>query len=173
MAAASRIQRLRNLIEHPRTGAAERAAAQRMLDKLVESSVRARPMIGDRSYGDRYQRVGRHAGLSRIADMIREDIALARVFAEAVVAGELATRNAVRDAPASLTYTVDTPFDAGIRITVAGVPRAWGWDEIGLDSEALGQLRSELTDIMNAYNHDGTDIGQRFHGRIEVRAAGE
>ncbi|MEC3956283.1 hypothetical protein VMT65_24815 [Nocardia sp. CDC153] len=170
MVAASRIQRLRSLIEHPRTGAAERAAAQRMLDRIVATSVRP---VGDRSYGDRYQRVGRHAGLSRIADMIREDIALARVFAEAVVAGELATRNAVRDAPASLTYTVDTPFDAGIRITVAGVPRAWGWDEIGVESEALRQLRSELTDIMNAYNRDGTDIGQRFHGRVEVRAAGE
>ncbi|MGW4248663.1 hypothetical protein [Nocardia sp. NPDC004722] len=171
-ASAGRIQRLRNLIEHPRTGEAERAAAQRMLERILGSG-QERAVVGDRSYGERHHRVGRHAGLARIADMVREDIALARVFAEAVVAGELATRNAVRDAPADLSYTVDTPFDAGIRVTVAQVPPEWGWDGIGVESEALRRLRAELSDIMNAYNHDGEDVGQRFHGRVEVHAAGE
>ncbi|WP_246023175.1 hypothetical protein [Nocardia yunnanensis] len=164
----SRIQRLRDLIEHPRTGAAERAAAQRMLERILGSGpVRT---VGDRSYGQRFERGGRHAGLSRIADMVREDIALARVFAEAVVAGELASRNAVRDAPAGITYTVDTPFDAGIRVVVAEVPQEWGWEDSGVESQALRRLVAELRDIMDAYNHDGSDIGRRFHGHVEVRA---
>ncbi|APA98813.1 hypothetical protein [Nocardia seriolae] len=172
MAAESRIQRLRSLIEHPRTGAAERAAAQRLLDRILGNPGRARPTAGDRSYGQRHSRGGRHAGLSRLADMIREDIALARVFADAAVPGELAARNAIRDAPEGITYTVDTPFDAGIRILVAHVPPTWGWSGPGVESEALRLVRAELADIMAAYDHDGGDIGQRFHGRVEVREAG-
>ncbi|MFE5709025.1 hypothetical protein [Rhodococcus koreensis] len=73
-----RITRLRTLIEHPRTGDAERAAAQEMLDRILSKS-RLRYGTDDRTYGTRHDRVGRHAGLSRIADMIRDDIALARV----------------------------------------------------------------------------------------------
>ncbi|GAB2538524.1 hypothetical protein [Nocardia heshunensis] len=167
MAASTRIQRLRNLIEHPRTGAAERAAAQRMLDRIVGA---ARPVVGDRSYGARHDRPGRHASLSRIAEMIREDLALARVFAEAAVPGELVTRNAVRDAPSQVSYLVDTPFDAGIRVVVDRVPRAWGWPDGYSESEALRELLAEVTDIMNAYNHDGSDIDRRYHGRVEVHA---
>ncbi|MFE3187881.1 hypothetical protein ACFXHA_02670 [Nocardia sp. NPDC059240] len=170
VANAGRIQRLRSLIEHPRTGAAERAAAQRMLDRIL---VTARPTVGDRSYGARHDRPGRHASLSRIAEMIREDLALARVFAEAAVPGELVTRNAVRDAPAPVGYRVDTPFDAGIRIVVEGVPRAWGWPDGYTESEALRELVAEVTDIMNAYNHDGSDIDRRYHGHVEVRATAE
>ncbi|MVU82514.1 hypothetical protein GPX89_35450 [Nocardia sp. ET3-3] len=170
---ATRIQRLRNLIEHPRTGAAERAAAQRMLDRIQGTSAASRSVRGDRTYGARHDKPGRHASLSRIADMIREDLALARVFADAAVPGELVARSAIRDAPAQLTYTVDAPFDAGIRVSVAAVPRGWGWPDGYTESPALRDLIAEVTDIMNAYNHDGTDIDQRYHGRVEVRAAGE
>ncbi len=172
-ASATRIQRLRNLIEHPRTGTAERAAAQRMLDRIFGTTATHRAASGDRAYGARHDRPGRHASLSRIADMIREDLALARVFADAAVPGELMARNAIRDAPPGLTFTVDAPFDAGLRVVVGQVPRAWGWPDGYTESEALRGLVAEVTDIMNAYNHDGSDIDKRFHGRVEVRAAGE
>lgn len=166
-----RIARLRNLIEHPRTGAAERAAAQRMLDRILGRPDQARTASGHRRYGQRHDRAGRHAGLGRIADLIQEDIALARVFPEAGVPGELVTRNAIRDAPAQLTYEVDAPYDAGIRITVTHIPPTWGWTDIGVESEALRHLTAELTAIMNSYNRDGDDIGRRFHGYVDIRTA--
>ncbi|MGV9838820.1 hypothetical protein ACWDUL_32110 [Nocardia niigatensis] len=168
-----RIQRLRSLIEHPRTGQAERAAAQRMLDRILSrtgAGARA-PRAGDRSYGARHDRPGRHASLSRIAEMIGEDIALARVLTFPDGDGDLATRSALRDAPEQLTFTVETPYDAGILLTVANIPRDWASDADGFDSAALRGLVEELTDLMNAYNHDGTDIARRFLGRVRTETA--
>ncbi|MGW4352503.1 hypothetical protein ACWELJ_10470 [Nocardia sp. NPDC004582] len=167
-----RIARLRSLIEHPRTGAAERAAAQRVLDRILGRSDQPRPASGDRVYGERHDRGGRHAGLSRVADLIQEDIALARIFPDAAIPGDLATRNAIRDAPPHISYQVDAPYEAGIRITVTHVPPAWGWTDIGTESAALRHLTAELTAIMNAYNRDGAEIGKRFHGYVEVRGEG-
>ncbi|NEW36837.1 hypothetical protein GV791_30410, partial [Nocardia cyriacigeorgica] len=75
--ATLRISRLRALIEHPNTGDGERATAQRMLDRIL-TRTGTEPVVGDRTYGNRHHRVGRHADLHRIADMIRDDIVLAR-----------------------------------------------------------------------------------------------
>ncbi|MFJ4653512.1 hypothetical protein ACIP5Y_19785 [Nocardia sp. NPDC088792] len=163
-ATSERIRRLRTLIDHPRTGAAERAAAQRMLDRILARAAAETRVVGDRSYGDRHDRPGRHAGLSRIADMIGEDIALARIFTLPGEPGELDRRNMIRDAPAGITYRVESPFDMSIVITVDGVPGEWA----GIDD-----LVAELTALMDAYNHDGTDTGKRFFGTVRVHTAGE
>jgi len=166
-----RIMRLRALIEHPRTGHSERAAAERTLERVLNKS-RTEYGYGDRTYGARHDRVGRHAGLSRIADMIREDIAHARVmFPAATTSGQVAVNDPIADAPRGISFTVETPHDASIDITIRGVPRDWGWD--GADgvetvSAVLGALSGELAEIMNGYNRNGSDIEKRFFGRVRV-----
>ncbi|MFE3800292.1 hypothetical protein KHQ06_25735 [Nocardia tengchongensis] len=164
-----RIQRLRSLIEHPRTGAAERAAAQRMLDRLLSKSAATSVRPGDRNYGARHAHPGRHASLSRIAEMIADDIALARMATLADGEGDLAVISALLKAPAQLTYTVEAPAQAGILITVGAVPAAWATDADGFDSVALRALVAELTELMNAYNHDGAEVARRFVGRVRIQ----
>ncbi|TJZ75928.1 hypothetical protein FCG67_18040 [Rhodococcus oryzae] len=165
-----RIARLRTLIEHPRTGDGERAAAQRMLDRILKKSVT--DGSGDRTLGARHDRVGRHAGPSRIADAIRDDIAFARVvFATATVPGRPAVHDPIRDAPPGITYLVETPHDADVVITIDDVPRDWGWvseDGIETVSPALRALADELAEIMNGYNRGGAEAERRFFGRVRV-----
>ncbi|WP_072753190.1 hypothetical protein [Rhodococcus maanshanensis] len=165
-----RITRLRTLIEHPRTGAGERATAQRMLDRILKRS--ARDGSGDPAHGARHDRVGRHAGLSHIADAIRDDIAFARVdFTAATVPGQPAVHDPIRDAPPGITYLVETPHDAGVVITIDDVPRDWGWvseDGIETVSPALRALADELADIMDGYNRGDADVGHRFFGSVRV-----
>lgn len=167
-----RITRLRALIDHPRTGDGERATAQRMLDRILDTS-RLLQISGDRTYGTRHHRAGRHGTLSRIVDLIREDIALARVvFAPSAQPGEPAVSDPIADAPACIAYTVRTPHDAEIVIMLENVPRTWGWvsDDDGIEttSPALQALADGLADLMNGYNRDGADIGKRFFGRVRV-----
>jgi hypothetical protein len=170
-AAILRISRLRNLIEHPRTGDAERAAAQRMLDRILRSSMR--DVSGSRKYGGRYHRAGRHAKLSRIADMIREDIAVAAAaFSAPGLPDDIARCDPIADAPAGVTYSVETPYDSTIVITIDNVSRLWGWstvDGITTVSPALRALADELADIIESYNYDGPDVGKRFFGRVRVQ----
>ncbi|MGW6376952.1 hypothetical protein ACWFRB_12915 [Rhodococcus sp. NPDC055112] len=165
-----RITRLRTLIEHPRIGDGERAAAQRMLDRILKKSVGNGP--GDRADGARHDRVGRHAGLSHIADAIRDDIAFARVaFATATVPGQPAVHDPIRDAPPGITYLVETPHDAGVVITIDDVPRVWGWvseDGIETVSPALRALADELAGIMDGYHRGGADAERRFFGSVRV-----
>ncbi|WP_405137264.1 hypothetical protein [Nocardia sp. NBC_01388] len=182
-----RITRLRALIDHPATGAGERAAAHRMLDRILAKSVQV-PVddrsygarynraarhadLDDRSYGARYNRAARHADLAEVADLIRADIAFARVvFTGPGQAGEVAVSDPIRDAPAAIGYAVTAlPGESSIVITVEDVPQDWGWDSAGFVSPALQGLAEELADIMNSDNHDGPAIGKRFFGRVRVR----
>lgn len=170
--AALRISRLRALIDHARTGEAERAAAQRMLNRILRKSVRD---VVSRNHGSRYGRSARHAQLPRIADMIRDDIAVARAaFAVPGLPDDIAPCDPIGDAPAEITFSVETPYDSSVVITIDNVPREWGWvREGGADtvSPALRALADELADIMDSYNYDGSDVGKRFFG--QVRAQGE
>ena len=172
--ASLRLSRLRALIDHPRTGDRERAAAQRMLDRILTKSA-ARVSSGPRSYGARYGRVGRHAGLAAVAEMIRADIALIQMLASTPApSGGLALHDPIGDAPAEITFSVDTPGDFSIAITIDRVPSEWGWvreDGIVTVSPALLELADALAEVMNGYNHEGPDVGTRFFGT--VRAAGK
>lgn len=169
-----RILRLRALIDHPRTGDSERAAAQRMLDRILTTSA-ARVSSGTRNYGARYGRIGKHAGLATIAEMIRADIELMRMLASTpAAAGGLALQDPIGDAPAEIDFAVDTPHDFSIVVTINRIPREWGWvseDGIVSTSPALRALADALAEVMNSYNHDGQDVGARFFGT--VRADGE
>lgn len=164
----TRISRLRALIEHPATGAGERAAAQRMLDRILATS--GRITSADRSYGARYDRAGRHADLDELAELIRADIAFARVvFAEGAQPGELAVSDPIRDAPAEVTYTVTgLSNENSIVITIDDVPPHWGWGSADTVTPALQALADELAAIMNSYNHEGESIGKRFFARVRA-----
>ncbi|WP_245677036.1 hypothetical protein [Nocardia acidivorans] len=162
----SRVAHLRALIDHPGTGAGERAAAQRMLDRIMSKSGAG---SDDRSYGARYARLGRHADLESIAAMIRDDLAFVRVvFADApLVDHESAVVDPIRDAPEEITYSVvGLPQENSIEITIEGVPAEWGGGE-GV-SPQLRRLADELVDLLNSYNHDGEAIGKRFFARVRT-----
>jgi len=168
-----RIARLRALIDHPNTGDGERAAAQRMLDRiLVKSGSEARSTVAGRVYGARFARAGRHADLERIVEMIREDIVFARTLSASESSTELALVNPIRDAPSDIYYSVEAPYYLRIVITLENVPREWGWvvDEWGLEniSPKLQALVDELAEILEDYNCGGTDVGKRFFGNVKV-----
>jgi hypothetical protein len=167
---SQRIMRLRALIDHPNTGADERATAQRMLDRMLARS--GGSPVGDRTYGDRHHRVGKHADLPSVAEMIRADIALGRImFAPQTRLGEPAVRDPLGDAPVQIEITVALPHHGCIDITIGNVPRDWGWvieDGIERVSPQLQELATELADLMNGYNFDGSDIAKRFFGRVRV-----
>ncbi|RMI27822.1 hypothetical protein [Nocardia stercoris] len=168
--ASLRILRLRMLIDHPRTDDAERDAAQRMLDRLLSKSTPA--ATGDRTYGTRHNRIGRHAGHELIADMIRYDITLTRAVLPAVAGpGEPELHDPIRDAPAEITFAVTTPHDGSVVITLDNVPREWGWthaDGIETVSPSMRALAAALSDLMNSYNRAGSDIGRRFFGAVRI-----
>lgn len=166
---AMRIARLRGLIDHPRTGADERASAQRMLDRVL-AKPRSPLLSNGRVYGTRHARVGRHAGLDQIVEMIREDIVLARsVFSTDASMDDLALADPIGDAPREIRFDVDTPFDSQIVVTLKSVPDEWGWKQEGgvsLVSPALQALANELAVFINSYNHEGSDIAKRFFGKV-------
>lgn len=168
---ALRILRLRILIDHPRTGTEERAAAQRMLNRIL-AKPRSPLLNKGRNYGIRHARVGRHAGLGRIAEMIGEDIVLARsTFSTDASMGDLASADPIGDAPAEIVFDVDAPFDSQIVVSLKSVPEEWGWKQecgVSLVSPALQALADELAVFINSYNHDGSDIAKRFYGKVCV-----
>jgi hypothetical protein len=141
-----------------------------MLDRIMLKFTRDR--TDSRSYGARYERAARHASLSRIAEMIRDDIALARfVYSTPTQPGQVALLDPIANAPAEITYSVETPHDSSIVITIDGVPSQWGWirtDGVHIISPALRALADELADIMKGYNYDGPEIGKRFFGMVRV-----
>ncbi|GAB2679595.1 hypothetical protein [Nocardia goodfellowii] len=164
-----RISRLRALIDHPRTGPDERATAQRMLDRILSRSG-AVTADSTRAYGTRHRRLGKHADLAAVAEMIRDDIALARTMSDTPAApGDLAPVDPLGDAPAQLTFVVSTPHPGAIDITIDDIPQAWGWaDSSGAPTAALQSLATELADILHSYNHSGADLPPRFFGRVRA-----
>lgn len=145
-----------------------------MLDRILTTSA-AQVSSDTRAYGSRYDRVGKHAGLATVAEMIRADIELMRVLASTPAAtGGLALQDPIGDAPAEIAFAVDTPHDFSIVVTINRIPREWGWvseDGIVSTSPALRALADALVEVMNSYNHDGQDVGTRFFGT--VRTEGE
>ncbi|WP_245819455.1 hypothetical protein [Rhodococcoides yunnanense] len=104
--------------------------------------------------------------------MIREDIVLARtVFATNAAVSDLAVVDPIGSAPTEILFDVNTPFGSEIVITLSSVPEEWGWvKECGISvvSPALQTLADELAAVVNSYNHTGSDIAQRFFGRVRV-----
>ncbi|MFD4596690.1 hypothetical protein ACFWPQ_01530 [Streptomyces sp. NPDC058464] len=183
-----KIQLLNALIAHPRTGEAERDAGRRMLQRVISKAAAEGVKISEsgyvdsRTYGAKYDHSGR-LDVSDIAKLIREDIKLARKVAKKAAApGSLAVVDPLADAPAEVKFGVTARRYAGshrvIDIKVRNVPANW-WEERTDDlgdtgkfaTPALKALAAELRSIMDAYNHNGSDLlsdytDVRFSGHV-------
>ncbi|MCZ4520378.1 hypothetical protein O4220_17835 [Rhodococcus ruber] len=167
---AVRISGLRTLIDHPRTGSSERDTAQRMLNRILRTS---RPITdARRQHGSSHGRLGRHSGLDSIAEMIRDDITMARTDRpSATEFSGVAPVDPVANAPKDIRIEVDVDHACEIVVTISCIPTDWGWyRDGGIDaySPALRALVDELASIVNSFDHSGDDITNRFFGRVRV-----
>ena len=181
---ARKLELLRTLIDHPRTGEEGREAARRMLARLAEKCAEEGSTVrpDSRWYGAKYDHEHR-LSTTDIAKLIRQDIKLARKVAKMAAApGSLAVADPIADAPAEVKFSVRSQYFSGgssIDIHICGIPQAWGWetreDRYGYMTEmatpALAALAREIKSIMDAYNHDGSDIQSdyfdvRFYGSV-------
>lgn len=179
-----KIELLTALIDHPRTGEAERDAARRMLQRAInkadteDAPTRGSGHVDRRSYGAKYDHQHR-LSITDIAKLIREDIKLARKIAQRMAEpGALAITDPIATAPAEIKFGVRSEHFAGggaIDITVKNIPAAWGWTErvnergytVRYVAPALKVLAVDLRQIMDAYNHNGSDLFDlRFYGRV-------
>lgn len=177
---SSKISACIALIEHPRTGEEERAAARRLLDRLKAKASREGQDVSENSKDwDRYYRLppveygSKYDGFLRSAEItkrIRADIALARKLARMPAKpGEVKVPDPVGDAPASIKFYVKKEDYAGgrsIDITIKGVPAEWWIDKPDaydpsrtrrVPGPELVALREALHEITWAYNYDGSD----------------
>ena len=162
------IGRLRSLIEHPRTGAEERDAAQRMLDRLL---AKTSGTAGCGPSGARRTGLGRHVRIDPIVDAIRTDITLSRTVRPVSAVPGVAVRDLIRDAPDGVTFDVAADGECAIVVTIEGVPPSWGWvDDGGVESVSpeLQALADRLAEVVNGYNDRGPDGTPRFFGRVRI-----
>lgn len=184
----ARIERVRAIVDHPRTNEHLRAVAAHKLEKLRAQLGEANASRPGRSaaniwYGAKYD----HSYTLRttdIAKLIREEIKLARKLAKDTGGSTPAVIDPIGDAPASIKFSVRSQYFSGgsaIDIRLSGVPQSWGWekrkDEWGRErwmyTPAMKALMDELKKVMAAYNHDGSDImtdysDVRFYGSVET-----
>lgn len=171
---AKKIELLKTLIDHPRTGEEERDAARRMLKRLLDKAKAngEKPgpgRVDHRHYGAKYQQV-RGMRLADIAKLMRADIKLARkIGLKAAEPGVIATVDPIANAPAGIKYSVTTQTYSGggsIDITIKNIPADWGYthEDRGhgelrkVATPALEALAAELAVIHRAYNYNGSDI---------------
>ncbi len=163
------ITRLRSLIDHPRTGTEERAAAQRMLDRLLAKT--AGSTDPDHRSGTRRDRLGRHVRIDGIVDAIRTDIAFARTVDLLPDGPDVVLHDPVRGAPEGVTFDVVADGESAIVVTIEAVPQSWGWgNHAGVDvvSPELQAVADRIADVMNGYNDRGPGGVPRFFGRVRV-----
>jgi hypothetical protein len=190
-ATAAKAQRkiglLNALIAHPRTGEAEREAARRMLARVIAKARAEGIQLGDngavdrRTYGAKYDHT-HTMDIADIAKQVREDIKLARKIAKLTVEpGALATLDALANAPVQMKFGVRiSRFSGGcaLDVRVKNIPADW-WTERTDDrgdvgkfaTPALKAVAAELKQILDAYNHDGSDLltdyfDVRFYGHV-------
>jgi hypothetical protein len=184
--AQKKIKLLNALIDHPRTGEAERDAARRMLQRIVAKAgsegvqIRESGYVDRRSYGAKYDHTGR-MDIADIAKLVRADIKLARKIAQQTAEpGSLAIVDTLGNAPAQIKFGVRVSrFSGGcaLDITIKNIPDNWwvernnGRERGKFGSPALKAVAAELRQIMDAYNHNGSDLltdyfDVRFYGHV-------
>lgn len=184
----ARIERVRAIVDHPRTNEHLRAVAAHKLEKLLAQLGEANtPRPGRSASNTWYGAKCDHSYTLRttdIAKLIREEIKLARKLAKGAGGSTPAVIDPIGDAPASIKFSVRSQYFSGgssIDIRLSVVPQAWGWekrkDEWGRErwmyTPAMKALMDELKKVMAAYNHDGSDImtdyfDVRFYGSVET-----
>lgn len=183
----SRIAHLEALINHPRTPENERAAAIAMLKRITakagDSEASEQASQYARAYGEKYNRVSEYASAAVIAKAIREDIKLAQKIAkQAGRSGDVKVVDPIGDAPMDIKFSVRSSTYSGgcsVDIILRNIPQEWGWvvgedrwgDVREMPSPALRALADELKAVMNAYNHNGSDLmtdyfDVRFYGNV-------
>lgn len=169
------ISNLRALIDHPRTGENERAAARRMLKRVLAKAEQQGTQIeggfrDHRVYGEKYDKA-RNLGVVEIAKLMRADIKLALKVAKATAEpGTVATFDAFAAIPEGIKITVRTRHYSSIDIVVRNIADEWGWAEEtdnwgrkrAMPTPALKALARELGIIHDAYNYDGSDISTDY-----------
>ncbi|MEU9420997.1 hypothetical protein [Streptomyces sp. NPDC048272] len=192
-----KIELLQNLINHSRTGAEERDAAQRMLhrviakarenDEQVDDSQTNRKHTGyqlpDVVYGDKYEQV-KGMRLQDIAKLMRADIKMARkVGTKSFAPGAVAVADPIGDMPQQIKVSVTSEYFSGggaIHMRVKNVPQDWGfvqaqdmWGAMRwVPSSAFEAVLTDLKLIHQAYNYDGTDsqvdyFHVNYYGHVE------
>jgi hypothetical protein len=176
-----KIDLLRTLIDHPRTGEDERDTARRMLKRLLAKTLQdgssGRPGHADtRVYGSKYEQA-KNMGLAEIAKLMRQDIKLTRKIGQkAAGPGALAVPDPIADMPADIKISITSQYYSGggaIRVMVKNIPEAWGFikeeDHWGVmrsvPSPAFAALLVELRVIHFAYNYDNSDITTDYFER--------
>jgi len=187
MQTAGRIERLLALVNHPRTPEHERLVAQQLLDRLRAQQANLPRTAQHRDttwYGAKYDHT-RKLSTVEIAKLIRDEIKTIRKVAAktttTVVDGELALHDPIGDAPTSIKVSVRVPHYGSINISVSGLPAEWGWEQKvnqwgnpeWKHTPALRTLIDALTALMNAYNHDNSDLmtdyfDVRFYGTVHT-----
>lgn len=182
----AKIERVRAVVEHPRTNEHLRAVAQHKLDKLLAQLAEAPQTsshyrLPDGWFGAKYDP---SRSLTDIAKMIREEIKFLRKIGNLESDGTVAIPSPIADMPASIKVSVRQPHYGSINITLSGIPAEWGWvrgtdhrecwrGEHWMRTPALEALLKELKALMNAYNYDHSDImtdyfDVRFYGSTDV-----
>lgn len=185
MSQTSRYEQLRALIEHKNTPEHERAAAQRMLDRLMakrretdrsnyDDQGRWRGAYGGRAYGAKAST--EYAPATEIAKWMRADIKIARKVANAPAEDEhgVAIPSGFAGIPKDIKITVSTDsgsMHSSININIRNIPPAWGWYTVPLrgvydddqwemknqPSPELLRLVRDLEEIHWSYNWNGSD----------------
>lgn len=182
----AKIERVRAIVDHPRTNEHLRAVAAHKLEKLLAQLAEATSSgnyyrIPDGWYGAKYDP---KRSLTDVAKMIREEIKLLRKIGNLESDGAVAIPSPIADMPASIKISVRQPHYGSINITLSGIPQEWGWvrgvdprdfwqQERWMHTPALEALIKELNTLMGAYNYDRSDamvdhFDTNFYGRVDV-----
>lgn len=181
----AKIERVRAIVDHPRTNEHLRAVAQHKLEKLLAQLDEAPHSSGyrlpDGWFGAKYD--PKHT-LTDIAKMIREEIKLLRKIGNLESDGAVAIPSPIADMPAGIKVSVRQLHYGSIVVTLSGVPQEWGWvrgidprdfwnQERWMHTPALHALIDELDTLVNAYNYDRSDamvdhFDVNFYGRVDV-----
>lgn len=175
---AKKLQLLRTLIEHPRTGDSEREAAKRAMERLLEKAQSIESTVTvtsswldfSRVYGSKYATMGgRYLTAAEIAKLVRADITLAlKVARTTAEPGSVAVIDPLAAMPAEIKVTVKTQSYSGgrsIDVYMRNVPEDWGFvtesdrwscEPRQVPSPALREAAKALSAILHAYNYDGS-----------------
>jgi hypothetical protein len=190
---ASRIEKLRALAEHPNTPVHEaevaRHALGRLLAKVAEAGGVAAYSWAPNWQGGKYQDTRHIFDLTVITKLIRDEIKLLRKLGKQAQAAPadaaLKLLDPIGDAPAEIKIGVRQPHYGSIKISVTGIPQAWGWrwgrDDYGqerwMPTDALRALGRELKALGEAYDYDNSDamadhFDRRFYLNVEAAEPG-
>lgn len=193
---AKRIDYLRALIDHPRTGEAEREAAKRALQRVLGAQARdkgqdpkdeaSKPSWWrERVYGAKF--TPGYETAAQIAAKVRADIRLALKIARAEAKdGEVAIPDPLAAMPKEIKVTVKCDTFSGGRsvdVIMRNIPEEWGFsmqadpywpsDKREMPTPELRAAAKALKAILSAYNYDGSapevdyyDVN--FYGHVQT-----